>query len=127
MKSISTINQAIMENTKCLIVEVHASFINLKVGVSLDHDVSLRFISLLALRTCWVIFQAKNNTRSTLANSTLILVSHQSLNARTANRHLCSSRERNGAQRRTKVSFGRTMMQAWDEATLSSEKVNPVA
>ena len=42
MKSISTINLAIKENMECSIVQV----IDLKVGVSLDHSVSLHFISL---------------------------------------------------------------------------------
>ena len=37
LKSISTINPAITENTECSIVKC-ASFINLKVGVSLNHD-----------------------------------------------------------------------------------------
>ena len=37
MKGISTINPAITENMECLIINVHASFINLKVGVSLDY------------------------------------------------------------------------------------------
>ena len=41
MKSISTINAAITENMKCLIVKVHAPVIDLKVGVSPDHSVSL--------------------------------------------------------------------------------------
>ena len=50
MKSISTINPAIMENTECLIVKVHAPFIDLKVGVSLDHGVPLHFVSFLALQ-----------------------------------------------------------------------------
>ena len=36
MKSICTINPAITENTECLIINVLASLINLKVGVSLD-------------------------------------------------------------------------------------------
>ena len=36
MENISTINPAITENTECLIVEVRTSFIDLKVGVSLD-------------------------------------------------------------------------------------------
>jgi len=36
MKSISTINPAITENAECSIAKVLASFINLKVGVSLD-------------------------------------------------------------------------------------------
>ena len=52
MKSISTINPAITENMECSIVKARASFIDLKVGVSLGHGVLLRFVSLLALRTC---------------------------------------------------------------------------
>jgi len=39
MKSISTINPAITENMECSIIKVYASFIDLKVCVSLDHDV----------------------------------------------------------------------------------------
>ena len=76
MTSISTINPAIMENTVCSIVNKCASFIYLKVGVSLDHDVSLCFVLLLALQTCWETFQAQNNVRSTPASSALTLVSH---------------------------------------------------
>ena len=53
----------------------------------------------------------------------------------TANRHLRGKGRRNGVQRRTKVSLGRTMMQAYswrkgtspDEATLKSEEIKPVA
>ena len=67
MKSISTINPAITENTECLIVKVCTSFINLKLGVSLDHGVSLCFVSLLALQTYWATFQAKENVKSTPA------------------------------------------------------------
>jgi len=37
----------------------------------------------------------------------LTQVLHQSHNARNANCHLCGKGERNGAQRRTKVNFGR--------------------
>jgi len=44
--------------------------------------------------------------------SALTIVSHQSHKVHTANRHLCAKGERNGVQRRTMVSFGRTMMQA---------------
>ena len=58
-KSISTINPAITENTKYSIVKRHASFIDLKVGVSLNHGVSLRFVSLLAFRTFWATFHSK--------------------------------------------------------------------
>jgi len=79
-----------MENTECSIAKVHTSFTNLKVGMSRDHGALLRFISLLAVRTCWATFQAKNNLRSALANSSLTLVSHQSYNTRTANCHLCA-------------------------------------
>jgi len=72
MKSISTINSAITENMECSIANVRALFINLKVGELLDHDVSLRFVSLLALRTCWEIFQTQNNVRNTPASSALM-------------------------------------------------------
>jgi len=44
-KSISTINPVIMENMKYSIIEVRAPFISLKVGMSLDHDVPLSFVS----------------------------------------------------------------------------------
>ena len=33
MKSISTINPAIMENTECTIIKAHAPVIDIKVGV----------------------------------------------------------------------------------------------
>ena len=47
--SILTINPAITENMECSIVRVHA----LLVGLLLDHGVSLHFVSLPALQTCW--------------------------------------------------------------------------
>jgi len=71
MKNISTINPAMTENTECYIVKVCTSFINFKVGVLLDRGVSLRLVSLLALRTCWETFQAKNNVRSSPASCSL--------------------------------------------------------
>ena len=80
----------------------NASAINLKVGVSLNHSASPHFVSLPTLEAT---FQAKNNIRSIRASTALVQVSHQSHNMRTANRHLHSSGERNGALRRTKVSF----------------------
>jgi len=43
MKSISTINPAVAENMKCPTINAHAPFINLKVGVLLDHYVALCF------------------------------------------------------------------------------------
>jgi len=48
MKNISTINPAITENKECSIIKACASFIDLKVGVSLDCGVSIRFVSLIA-------------------------------------------------------------------------------
>ena len=45
MKSISTINPAIMENTKCLIVKTCIQLSIKIVGVSLDRSVPLHFIS----------------------------------------------------------------------------------
>jgi len=50
MKNIPTINPAVTKNMEFLIVKACASFINLKVGVSLNHGVPLYFVSLLALR-----------------------------------------------------------------------------
>jgi len=51
MKSISTINLAITENTDGTIVKVHAPAFDIKVRVSPKHGVSLRFVSLPGLRT----------------------------------------------------------------------------
>ena len=95
MKSISVFNPAITENTECSIVEVHASFINLKVGVSLDSGVLLHFVLLLTLRTCLATFQAKNNNiRNTPASPILTLVSQRSHNTHIANCHLRGSGEK---------------------------------
>ena len=87
---------------------------NFKLGVSLDHNASLFFVVLLAVRTFWITFQAKNNARSTPGSTALTLVLHWSHNACTTNYHLCGSWERSGEQRRTKLSFSRTVMQALD-------------
>jgi len=83
-----------------------------KVGVSLNHSALICFVLLLALWTCWAMFQANNNVRSAPASSVLTLVSDQSHDGHITNHHLCGKGERNGAKRRTKVSFSRTMMQA---------------
>ena len=45
MKNIFIIKPAITKNTNCLIVKVSATVINQKVGVSLDHCISLHFVS----------------------------------------------------------------------------------
>jgi len=110
----------------------------LKVGVSLDHGVTLHFVLLPVLWTLRATIQAKNTVRSASASTALAQVSHQSHNTRTANCHLRGSGERNRAQRRTKVNFGRTMMQALEllqlakgtsreEAMLNSAKIKPIA
>ena len=53
----------------------------------------------------------------------------------TTNHHLRVSGERDGKQRSTKVSFGRTMMQTsellqgtpWDKPTFNCEEIKPIA
>jgi len=79
----------------------------------------LRFVSSL----CWATFQAKDNVRSAPASSALTLVSHQSHSAHSANRHPCGSRQRNGAQRRTKVSLSRTIMQSLKRLWLAKRHI----
>jgi len=49
MKSISTIKPAITENTEYTIIKVYAPVVDIEVGVSPYHVVSICFISLLAL------------------------------------------------------------------------------
>jgi len=51
VKSISTIKLAIMENMECTIIKVHTTVIDIKVGASPKHGVSLRFVSLPAFQT----------------------------------------------------------------------------
>ena len=76
------------------------------------------------LRTFWATVHATNNIRSAPASSVLTQVSHWSHNAYTANCHLHGSGERNGEQRRTKVSFDRTMMQALELLRLAIRHVS---
>jgi len=54
----------------------------------------------------------KNDTRSASASTALTQVLHQSHKVCVTNCHPSGSGERNGAQKRTKVSFSETMMQA---------------
>jgi len=112
------INPAITENEECSIVKACLIY-RFKVGVLLDHG----FVSLLAVRTCWTAFQAKNNTRS---GSALTLVSHRSHKVRIANRHLCAKGERNRVQKRTKAIFGRTMMRALELLWLAKRHIPEV-
>ena len=113
----SIINPAIAENTEYLIVEVRAPVINLKEGGLLDHSVSLRFFFWLL----YVTFQAKNSVRNPPASTVLIQVLHWSHNARTA---ICYCREWNGAQRRTKLSTGRTMILALELLWLAKRHIS---
>ena len=77
----------------------------------------------------------KDSVLNTSAITAVTKVSMKPRSGATANRHLRGSQERNGEQRRTKISFGRTMMRALklqrlakrDEATLNSEEIKPVA
>ena len=120
-KSFTTINPAITKNTECSIVSLNYWF---KVGVSFDHGALLRFASLLAVRTCWTMFQAKNNVKSTPACSALSLVYYQSHKACTANRYLHTKGERNGVQRKTKIIFSRTMMWALELLGLAKRHIS---
>ena len=74
---------------------------------------------------------SKESIKSTSASTALTQVSHWSHYTCTANRHLRSNGERNGAQRR-KVSSGRTieLLQmvkgtSWDKVMLKSEEIKP--
>ena len=57
-------------------------------------------------------------------SSALTQVSHQSHNVHTANHHLHSKGERNGALRRTKVRYGTAMMQALELLRLVKRHVS---
>ena len=81
--------------------------------VTYKYTILLREVSLDLL----ILFRAP-------ASSALTLVPHQSYNVHTANHHLCSSGKRNGEQRRTKVSFCRTMMQALELLRLVKKHVS---
>jgi len=75
----------------------------------------------LALQTCLTTFQTKNNIRRASASSALALILHQSHNTCTANRH---QRDSGVTQRRTIVSFDRTMMQALELLQLVKRHVS---
>ena len=119
MKSISTINSVIMENTKGSIIKTGTSVIN---KISRCVAWSLRFTSSY-FEHFWVPLQVKNNVRSTSASTALTQASHQSHNAHITNHHLHGKREMSGAQRRSKVSFGRTMMQALELLRLAKRHI----
>jgi len=59
---------------------------------------------------CSVLSNNKDSVLNTSAITAITKSSMKSQSGATANRHLRSSGERNGEQRRTKVRLGRTMM-----------------
>jgi len=125
MKSISTINPAITENTDGMIVKARAPVIDINVGVLVALTrciITLCFASRSS--NVWLPFQAKNNVTSAPVSTGLTKVSHRSHYTCTANRHLCGKGERNGIQRRTKVSFGRTMIQAMELLRLAKRHIS---
>ena len=121
-ESISTINPAIVEiqNNRSLKNAPHLLILKWVCHlITLYRYVSFRF-QLFKHFGSIPSNNKKTNVRSTPASTALTLVSHQSHNVCNANRHPCGSGERSGAQRRTKVSVGRTM-------TSNSAKIKPVS
>ena len=124
MKSISTINPAITENTECTIIKAQCpSYWNKSGYFALTQwIIMLCFTS--SSSNVWLPFQAKNNIRIPPACTALTLVSHRSHNVHTTNRHLCGKGERNGILRRKKISFGRTMMWALELLQLAKRHIS---
>ena len=106
---------------ECLIDEVCPSHWFKSGCVTQSWCITMLFFQLLW--THWATFLAKNSKRSILASTAFTQVSHWSHNSRAANHHQRYSRERKEAQRRTKISFGRTMMQALEQLWLVKRHV----
>ena len=104
-------NPAIKKNKKCLISKCTPQ-LSIKKWVCLS-IMLLYHYGWQLLWTHWVTIRAKNSIKNAPASAALTQVSHQSHNACTTNRcHLCSKEERNGAHKRTRVSFCRIIIQA---------------
>ena len=71
--------------------------------------ITLHFQCYLIFTKC---FKQKDSMINTSVFTAVIKSSIKPRSGTTTNRHLCSSGERYGEQKRTKVSFGRAMMQA---------------
>ena len=134
MKSVSAINPAITENAECLIVKACTPVINQNSGCV----VQSRCITMLHFQLLRTLLVAKNSIRRALLTLHLPSLSLKPYGAYTTNHHLCSSGERNGAQMRTKESFGRKICKhwrscswqkdtSWDEVTLIGEEIKAVA
>ena len=77
----------------------------------------------LLLTLCRAV-QAKNSVINAPANTALTQVLHRSHNTHATNCHLCSKGEITGAQMRTKVSFGRAMMQALELLRMAKRHIS---
>ena len=97
----------------------------------------LRFVFSI-VQHCTENLKQKDSVINTSAITAVTKSSMKPQSGTTANHHLRGSGERNKEQRRTKVSFGRTMMWALellrlqkgtsrDKATLNSEEIKPIA
>ena len=69
------------------------------------------------------ILNKQKIVRSIPASTALAQASHQSNNVHTTNRRLRNSGEENGAQRRTNISFGKTMMKASELLRLAKKHI----
>ena len=118
--SISPINPAITENTDGTIVKACTPVNNIKVGVAVA--LTLCFVLLPGLQT----FGYHSKQRIALQAPLLALRLPKSLTkaiARIPQIVTCKG-ERNGIQRRTKVSFVRTMMQAMELLRLAKRHIS---
>ena len=107
-------------NTECSIIKAYAPVLDLEVGVSLDHGVSLRIVSLPTFLTLYVTFPAKNNIRSSPASFALAQVSHWS-NTCTAN-HL--RRGSSGEKMEHKGEQGvQALVEPWSDASVGTAAV----
>jgi len=66
----------------------------------------------------------KDSVLNTSAIAAVIKSSMKPQSCATANRHLHGSEERNGEERKTKVSFGRTMMRALELQWLAKRHIS---
>ena len=126
IKSISTINTAIMESTECLIIKECSPVIDWKVGVSPSHDASL----------CFTFNRFEHIGQQRIAHDVTLLVLHLPKSHTEAitriPKNVTYAGKRNGVQ---KVSFGWTMMGAVEllrlakrnVSTLNSEEIKPIA
>jgi len=106
------------EHEKYLFLSLYGNTENLLVAActpgSISHSkkVKGRLCFVFSVVQHFAGFKQKNSMLNTSAITAVIKVSMKPRSGATANHHLRGSQERNGEQRRTKVSFGRTMILA---------------